>query len=96
MKSTKLTPKQKEIFDLLHQFKTGVLRRHVKQSGTVCYRLMDHLVNPVKNVPEYLVDALEEKDLIERGTEPGTFILKATTEESKMDLSKLGLAGMTV
>jgi hypothetical protein len=89
MKALKLTPKQKEIFDLLSSMKGAVLFKHVKPTGLVTYRVLDASRNPVMNVRMGLVDELISKQLLER-TENHEYILRATTEE-KMDISKLGL-----
>lgn len=91
MKALKLTPKQKEIFDYLTSIPGGVLFKHVKPTGTICYRILDGNRNPVMNVRCGLVDDLIEKDVLERNG--NDFVLKATTEK-KMDLSKLGLANL--
>lgn len=92
MKAQKLTPKQKELFDLLSSMPQAVLFKHVKGTGTICYRLLDEKRNPITNVRQGLVDELIDKDVLERnGNE---YVLKASTE-SKIDLSKLGLANLS-
>lgn len=93
MKALKLTPKQKEIFDMLTEKKGAVLFKHVKPSGVICYRVLDEKKNPVANVRCGLVDQLIEKDVLER--DGHEYILKATTETA-MDISNLGLARKAV
>ena len=91
MKAQKLTPKQKEIFDLLSSLPNAVLYRHVKPTGVICYRLLDEKRNPLLNVRMSFVEQLIEKDVLEKSGHE--YILKATTD-NKMDLSKLGLANV--
>lgn len=81
MKAQKLTPAEKELFDSLHQTPGGFLRKHVKPTGTVCYRLLDANVSPIKNYRQGLVDKLVDKDVLQmKGFD---YILKATTDEPK-------------
>lgn len=78
MKAQRLTPAEKELFDSLHQTPGGVLRKHVRPTGTLCYRLLDDKMNPIKNYRQGLVDKLKDKDVLEmRGWD---YVLKATTD----------------
>lgn len=88
MKALKLTPKQKELFDALTSLQGGVLFKHVKPTGTICYRVLDKNRNPVMNVRSGLVDELVSKDVLERSG--NDYVLKASTD-NKIDVSKLGL-----
>src|SRR5882672_9786833 len=45
MKGPKLTPKEREIFDLLKMTPGGILRQHINPSNIVCYRLLDSSKN---------------------------------------------------
>jgi hypothetical protein len=88
MKAQKLTPKEKEVFDMLTSLPGGVLYKHVRPTGTVCYRVLDGKRNPVINVRQGIVDNLIDNDVLEKnGFE---YVLKATTEK-KIDVSKYGL-----
>lgn len=79
MQALKLTPKQKEVFDMLSTLKGAVLFKHVKPSGTMCYRVLDAEKRPVMNLQMHIVDALISKDVLDRnGNE---YVLKATTEK---------------
>lgn len=89
MKSTQLTPKQRELFEKLKDTVGGRLRKHIRPSNIVCYRLLDAEMNPIMNVRCGLVDALIEKDLLD--VSGFDFVLKATSGEAEMDISKLGL-----
>jgi len=55
MKSIKLTPKEKEIFEALAGSPGGHLYKHVKPTGLVCYRLLDKDRNPLHNFRENAV-----------------------------------------
>lgn len=90
MKAQKLTPKQKELFDMLTSLNGGVLFKHVKPTGTICYRVLDNKRNPVFNVRCGLVDELIQKDVLEKVPNTFEYVLKATTE-NKIDVSKFGL-----
>jgi hypothetical protein len=94
MKSVKLTPKQKELFDLLNSTPEGVLYKHVKPTGLVCYRLLDSKRNPVGNFRQGLVEDLIDKDVLEKKSGTYEYALKATTE--KIDYSNLGLVKTAV
>jgi hypothetical protein len=76
MSEIKLTKKQKEIYQLLLQTKGGFLRRHVKMSGTMCWRLIDSRYAPVSNIGDRYVDALKGHDLFDEGAERGSLVLK--------------------
>lgn len=78
MKSIRLTPKQKEIFDLLTAYKTGCLYKHVKPTGLICYRLLDDKRNPVMNIRFGIVDDLIDKQVLE--TSGHELVLKASSE----------------
>lgn len=88
MKAQKLTPKEKEIFEVLTSIPGGVLFKHIKPTGLVCYRVLDAKRNPIMNVRQGIVDNLVDKDVLEKNG--FDFILKASTE-SKMDMRNLGL-----
>jgi hypothetical protein len=93
MKSLKLTPKQKEAYELIAKYPGGFLRRHIKMSGTICWRLVDERRNPISNISDRYIDALKELDLFEAGSEPGTYVLKATVSMKAKDddISHLGI-----
>lgn len=79
MKALKLTPKQREIFELLKKTEGGVLRQHVKMTNTLCYRLLDKDRNPVYNIRQGIVRDLIDKDVLElQGID---YVLKATSEK---------------
>lgn len=42
MKATKLSPKQREVFQALKEAPNGVLRQHIKPNNSVCFRLLDY------------------------------------------------------
>jgi hypothetical protein len=65
MKSIKLTKKEKEIFESLAGTPGGFLFKHIKPSGTVCYRLMDKDRNPIANHSEAKVQELINKGVLE-------------------------------
>lgn len=88
MKALKLTPKQKEIFDMLTEKKGSVLFKHVKPTGVICYRLLDANRNPVMNIRSGLVDELISKDVLEKSGHE--YVLKATTEQ-KPNYKNIGL-----
>jgi hypothetical protein len=88
MKALKLTPRQKEVFDTLTRIPGGVLYKHVKPTGLICYRLLDDKKNPVMNIRSGLVDELLDKEVLDR--DGNNYVLKATTE-SKIDIKNLGL-----
>lgn len=77
MKAIKLTPKQREIFDLLKKTEGGKLRQHVKKSNTVCYRLLDSAMNPISNIRQGIILDLVDKNLLER--DGHDYVLKATS-----------------
>jgi len=66
MKSIKLTPKEKELFELLKQTTGGVLRQHVKPTNTVCFRILDEKKNPLLNVRQSTVYGLLNKNILMR------------------------------
>lgn len=78
MKSIKLTPKEKEIFGALSATDGGVLFKHVKITGTVCYRLLDKNKNPLANYREGTVQSLIEKEVLQ--IDNGGYVTKATIE----------------
>lgn len=79
MKATKLTPKQRELFEALKQT-GGTLRRHIKKNNLVCWRLMDKEFNPISNYSMSIIDKLISKDLLQlTGFD---YVLKATSENS--------------
>lgn len=83
MKATKLTPKQREIFERLKATPGGVLRQHIKQSNTVCFRLLDAKINPIANFSYSMVRKLIDKDVLElKGHD---YALKATSEGYQPD-----------
>lgn len=81
MKATKLTPKERELFEALKSTPGGKLRQHIKQSNTVCFRLLDGALNPIQNVRFGLVMQLRDKDIIELSGHD--WVLKATSDESR-------------
>ncbi len=64
MNATKLTPKQRELFEKLKATPGGVLRKHVKPTNIVCYRLLDKDMRPLSNYTMSLVDKLIDKDIL--------------------------------
>ena len=76
MKSRKLTPKQREVFDLLNKTGGGLLRQHIKPTGLVCWRLLDAEARPILNVSESIVWNLVDKDVLQKDGQ--NYILKAT------------------
>jgi hypothetical protein len=80
MKATKLTPKERELFEALKSTEGGKLRQHIKPSNTVCFRLLDNKLNPVQNVRFGLVMQLRDKDIIELSGHD--WVLKATSDNS--------------
>lgn len=77
MKAIKLTPKQREIFELLKKTEGGKLRQHVKQSNTVCFRLLDKAMNPIANIRQGIILDLVDKNVLEK--DGHDFVLKATS-----------------
>lgn len=88
MKAQKLTRSEKELFDHLQSTPGGILRKHIKGTGTLCYRLLDGAKNPLRNYRQGLVDQLKDKDVIE--LQGWDYVLKATSEESKPKASGIG------
>lgn len=81
MKALKLTPKQKEVFDLLEKTPGGVVFKHVKPSGTLCYRLLDAKRNPILNIRMGIIEDLIQKGvLVADGME---YKLSATNEHKE-------------
>lgn len=80
MKATKLSPKQREVFQALKEAPNGVLRQHIKPNNSVCFRLLDYKKNPIANYRMGIVLTLADKNLIEL-TPNGDYILKATIDE---------------
>jgi hypothetical protein len=78
MKAIKLTPKERELFEALKSIQGGVLRQHVKQSNTICFRLLDEKFNPIKNYRYGLVHNLIDKNVLELAGHD--YVLKATSE----------------
>lgn len=78
MKAIKLTPKQREIFELLKATPGGVIRQHIKMSNTVCFRLLDANRNPITNIRFGIVKDLEDKNVLE--VDGHDYVLKATSE----------------
>lgn len=77
MKGPKLTPKQREIFEILKRTEGGVLRQHVNPSNIVCFRLLDAAKNPVCNYQYRVIRQLIDKDVLQiSGID---YILKATS-----------------
>ncbi len=64
MKSLKLTPKEKEVFVAISSAPNSVLYKHVKPTGTICYRLLDNSKNPIANFRENIVQKLIDKDVL--------------------------------
>lgn len=64
MKSIKLTPKEREVFVAISSTPDSVLYKHVKPTGTICYRLLDNKKNPVANFREATVQKLIDKDVL--------------------------------
>lgn len=82
MKSLKLTKKEKEIFDALSSTPDGVLFKHVKPTGLVCYRLLDKDRNPIANFPENKIQGLLDKEVLQIDNKG--IVTKATTEKLKI------------
>ncbi len=89
MKAIKLTPKERELFEILKETPGGILRQHIKGTNTVCFRLLDAKVNPVQNFRYGLVMNLRDKDIIE--LQGHDFVLKATSDEHTNRYKNLGL-----
>lgn len=89
MKAIKLTPKERELFESMKSYPGGVLRAHIKSTNTVCYRLLDSKMNPIKNYRYGLIHQLVDKDVLEMNGHD--YVLKATSEETKMNIKNLGL-----
>lgn len=64
MKSVKLTKGQYEIFQALSRQEGAYLYKHVKPTGTICYRLLDKEQNPLANFREGSVHDLIEKGVL--------------------------------
>lgn len=77
MKAIKLTPKEREIFELLKQTEGGILRQHVKPSNTICFRLLDAKRNPIVNIRQGIVLNLKDKNVLDVAGHD--FVLKATS-----------------
>lgn len=93
MKALKLTPKQREVFQDLQSYPGGVLRQHIKPTGTLCFRLMDIKRNPIKNYRVGLIEELVSKQVIELSKAPGftEYVLKADTDDNAAKYRNIGL-----
>lgn len=78
MEAVKLTPKERELFEALKSTQGGVLRQHIKKSNTVCFRLLDKEMNPLKNYRYGMVHNLIDKNILELSGHD--YVLKATSE----------------
>lgn len=78
MKAIKLTPKQREVFELLKKTEGGVIRQHVKMSKTLCFRLLDKDRHPIANIGYGIVMTLRDKNVLDINGHD--FVLKATSE----------------
>lgn len=73
----KLTPKQRELFEAIKAHPGSILRRHIKMSNTVCFRLLDKGLNPIQNYGVRLVEELVRKEVLQlKGSDA---VLKATS-----------------
>lgn len=64
MKSIKLTPKEKEIFEAMTNSPGSYLYKHIKPTGLVCYRHLDKDKNPLANFQEAKVQGLIDKQVL--------------------------------
>ncbi len=60
-----LTTAQKDVVEsiILHN---GTLRKHVKPSGSQCYRLVDAQLNPVRNVTTQVAEDLHQLSVLDK------------------------------
>jgi hypothetical protein len=77
MKAIKLTPTQRQVFELLKKTHGGKIRRHIRPSNTVCFRLLDKNMNPLMNIRYHIVQELIEKEVIT--IQDHDYILTATS-----------------
>lgn len=66
MEEVKLTPAQRRLLDEIKSCPGGHLRMHTKHGNTLCYRLMDSSLSPVKNLSYSMVNKLIGLEVIKK------------------------------